>query len=218
MQRASIGLFVLASLGFSLGALAVENIGHKALNKRDSGIFEGTYEPSISTIKKNIQMLKEEGRTRVFTKSDCRPGLGGFYTPSTNTITLCLNNATSPGSLFRTLYHEGVHRAQHCRNFKLVWHTPEELQNAIDRLPQNHRNIIFDFYDDNFERLLEIEARLWQVYAASYFNTGLQEEYFFNLSRVCGGDWARGYVDYEHYDSCKGGRPTQDSRGNKCPR
>ena len=218
MSKTFIGIALFASLGFAVAAFAAGNIGHRNLNKRDSGIFEGTYEPSISTLKKNIQMIEDEGRTRVFTKSDCEPGLGGFYQPSSNTITLCLNNATSPGSLLRTLYHEGVHRAQHCRNFRLVWHSPEQLKKAIDKLPRNHQRIIFDFYDDNFEKLLEVEARLWQVYTASYFNTALQEQYGFELSKVCGGDWARSYVDYEHYDSCKGGRPTQDSRGNKCPR
>ena len=220
MLRASVGLAVLASMGFALAAFAGQNIGHKSstLKKRDSGIFEGNYEPSISVLKQNIQMIKEEGRTKIFTKSDCKPGLGGFYLPSANTITLCLNNANSIGSLFRTLYHEGVHRAQHCRNFELVWHTPEELRKAIDELPQNHKNIIFDFYDNNFERLLEVEARLWQVYAGSYFKPFRQEAYLFELSKACGGDFARGYVDHRHYESCKGGRPTQDSRGNKCPR
>ena len=57
MLKTSIGVAVLASAGLALAALAAGNIGHRNLNKRDSGIFEGTYEPSISTIKKNIFLM-----------------------------------------------------------------------------------------------------------------------------------------------------------------
>ena len=112
MSVTSFGLIIFASLGFAFAAIAAGNIGHKSLNKRDSGaFFEGIYEPSISTLEKNIQMIEEENGIRVFTKSDCELGLGGFYRPSANSITLFLDNANSLGRLIRTLYHLGVHRA-----------------------------------------------------------------------------------------------------------
>lgn len=45
---------------------------------------------------------------------DCRGSIAGHYTPSSRTITVCLNNINSIRELYAVMAHEAIHAAQHC--------------------------------------------------------------------------------------------------------
>lgn len=215
MKKAlSIGAAVTAAL---LSSIPVEagNRGHGHAHYGES--IPPKFNPTAPELIKNVRQIELEGRTSVRAKNNCEPGLMGYYTPRQNTITLCLNNARSSGSLLRTLIHEGAHRAQHCNNYQLAFaKNPQQLNAAVNRLPAYQIRNIRDFYNSDFEKLLEVEARLWAEYAGGTDNFWGQW-FYFDLSKACGGPMANGYVDIEHWDSCLGGRAAQDRRGNRCP-
>ena len=210
------------SLGALIATVLLSSIHVEAGNRGHGHAHYGEpippkFNPTAPALIKNVRQLELEGRTSVRAKNNCEPGLMGYYTPSQNTITLCLNNARSSGSLLRTLIHEGVHRAQHCNNYELAFSkNPKQLEKAVNRLPAYQIKNILEFYNSDFERLLEVEARLWAEYAGGTDNFWSQW-FYFDLSKACGGPMARGYVDVEHWDYCLGGRASHDNRGNRCP-
>jgi len=93
---------------------------------------------------------------------------------------------------------------------------PSSIKEAVNNLPAQQRTNIEKFYDNDFDKLLEVESRLWEEYASGTDNFYYQW-YLFKVSKACGGPMARGYVDIEHWDSCLGGRAVHDGRGNECP-
>ncbi len=73
-----------------------------------------------------------------------------------------------------------------------------------------------NFYDNDFDKILEVESRVWEEFAGGTDNFYYQW-FLFRLSKACGGPKARGYIDMTHYEGCLGGRPTYDSKRRRCP-
>ena len=215
MKRAlSIGAAVTAVL-FSSISVEAGNRGHGHAHYGEP--IPPKFNPTAPELIKNVRQIELEGRTSVRAKNNCEPGLMGYYTPRQNTITLCLNNARSSGSLLKTLIHEGAHRAQHCNNYELAFaKNQQQLNAAVNRLPAYQVKNILDFYNSDFERKLEVEARLWEEYAGGTDNF-FGQWFLFDLSKACGGPMARDFIDIGHWDACKGGRAAHDGRGNRCP-
>ena len=145
-----------------------------------------SFNPSSQRLKHFVELVEDQGNTTVLALNHCEPGLGGFYAPSQNKITICLNIQSSTGDVFQTPLHEGVHRAQHCRGWGSVFSSREEVLEAFNKLPKYHQEVVANQYDDAYSQIEEIEARLWAIDEGevSHF---MQEWYFFNLAKSCGG-------------------------------
>nr|WP_206749517.1 hypothetical protein [Synechococcus sp. UW106] len=215
-----IQFLALAVSGLALTGPAMSQVRHghghshrQAWSASSQGI---SFNPSSERLKQFAKLIESQGNTTVVGSSHCEPGLGGFYAPSQNKITICLNNQSSTGDVLQTLLHEGVHRAQHCRGWGSAFSSKTEVLEAFRKLPKYHQEVVATQYDDAYAQVEEVEARLLSIDGGKISHVE-QEYYFFNLAKACGGNWARGLSDFGEFQECMGNRTGYMKSGKKCP-
>jgi hypothetical protein len=90
---------ILPAIAAALASVAIASPANAALSRQELRLIGHSFKRAgVSLVSKEV----------------CKPGLSGFYTASTKTITLCLSNLNSPEDIDETVAHESVHAAQHC--------------------------------------------------------------------------------------------------------